>query len=94
MRFDTLSGAVALMALGQSVAADPLNIKIHSRRTTVTKPRTMSKRSSAGTISINNWFENFDLQVSLLALIKSEGRLLTPSQWYGEVEVGTPPQKQ
>ncbi|KAF9875070.1 hypothetical protein CkaCkLH20_07336 [Colletotrichum karsti] len=75
MRFNTVSGAVALMALSHSVAADPLSIKLHNRRATPSKPRAMSKRSSSGSVQLTNWFENFDLQ------------------WYGEVEVGTPPQK-
>lgn len=76
MRFETVSGAVALLALGHSAAADPVNIKLQSRRTNLSKTKTLSKRAAVGSVSLTNWFENFDLQ------------------WIGEVDVGTPPQKQ
>ncbi|KAL2884212.1 hypothetical protein SGCOL_000151 [Colletotrichum sp. CLE4] len=62
MRFETVSGAVALLAMSHSAAADPVNIKLHSRRANLSKAKTLSKRASAGSVSLTNWFENFDLQ--------------------------------
>ncbi|KAF0324544.1 hypothetical protein GQ607_008248 [Colletotrichum asianum] len=77
MRFDTLTGTLALAALSRSVAADPLTTTLQNRRRVPTglKPKTnVMKRSSTSTVSLTNWFENYDLQ------------------WYGTVQVGTPPQ--